>query len=146
MSVRRIFQLPLICLLIVSLLASSASAASFVWCVSADGDHSALEFAPGGDCSRDDCTRPLGGTAPSVLSPEDDDCGACLDIASSHGWNVSRTRQSDVAADLPADLAPVALTARTPLPQRILNSHRLVELPPRIPDPILHHLTIVLLV
>ena len=140
MSVQRIFQLPLICLLIVSLLAGSASAGSYVWCLSADGDHSALEFAPGGDCSGDDCT------SPSVLGSEDGDCGSCLDITSSHSWNISRSRQSDEAVAPAAKLAPLALTAWIPLPQRILNSHRLVEIPPRIPDPILHQLTIVLLV
>ena len=140
MSVRRIFQLPLIGLLIGSLLAGSASAGNYVWCFSADSDHSALEFAPGGDCSQGDCTAPL------VLGGEDDDCGSCLDITSSHGWNVSRTRQGDDAAAPAAKLAPLVLTDWIPLPQRILNSHRLIEIPPRIPDPILHHLTIVLLV
>lgn len=137
---RRIFQLPLICLLIVSLLTGSASAVNYVWCLSADGHHSAMEFAPGGDCSHDDCT------ALSILDSEDETCGSCLDITSSHGWNVSRARHGDVTVATFAELAPANRSLWVPLPQRILNSHRLIDPPPRIPDPILHHLTIVLLV
>jgi len=146
MSFRRIISQLLVCLLIPSLLASSASASNYVWCVSADGDHSVLELALAGDCSQDDCMPSTASVATPGLEADTDGCGPCLDISSSHQWNVSRCRQGDIPADLPADLSLVVLDAFNPLPERTLNPYRLVAPPPRIPDPLLHHRTIVLLI
>lgn len=143
---RRLFHIPLVCLLITGLLAGSASAGNYVWCVSADGGHSVLEFAPTGDCSQDDCIPTTDGIAAPGFEAGSDDCGPCRDISSSHQWNVSRSRQGDLPVDSPADLFLVVRDIVTPLPERILNTHRLVDPPPRIPAPILQHRTTVLLI
>lgn len=143
---RRLFHIPLVCLLIIGLLAGSASPSNYVWCVSADGDHAALEFAPTGDCSQDDCMPTTDGIATSGFETDTDDCGPCLDISSSHQWNVSRSRQGDVPIEIPVDLFLVVRDISSPLPERILNPHRLVDPPPRIPEPILQHRTTVLLI
>lgn len=145
MTIRRTFNLPLVCLLIIGLLAGSARASSYVWCVSTDGDHSVLEFAPAGDCSRDDCLPASDSVAAAALDATADDCGPCLDISSSHQWNVSRSRQVDVAAT-PLDIAPDAVTARPSLPERSLATLRLVDRPPRVPAPLMHQRTVVLLI
>ena len=146
MTFRRIIIRLLVCLLIPGLLASSASASNYVWCVSADGDHAVLEFAPTGDCSLDECIPTTDGVATPDFEADPDGCGPCLDVSSSHQWNVSRGRQGDVPVELPADLPLVVLDAFNPLPERTLNPHRLVDPPPRIPEPIVHHRTIVLLI
>lgn len=147
MSFWRVINQLLNCLLIIGLLASSASASNYVWCVSADGDHSVLEFAPSGDCSQDDCSPAAEGIAVSALEANTaDGCGPCLDVSSAHQWNVSRNRAGDFSVDLPATLPLVALDAFNSLPEQFLNTYQLVDPPPRIPDQILRHRTTVLLI
>lgn len=147
MSFRRLINQLFACLLIIGLLASSASASNYVWCVSADGDHSVLEFAPSGDCSQDDCAPATDGIAVSALEADTaDGCGPCLDVSSAHQWNVSRSRAGDLSDDLPATLPLVVLEVFNPLPERLSNPHRLLDPPPRIPEQILHHRTTVLLI
>ena len=146
MSCRRLFNLALIPLLIIGLLASSASASSYVWCVSADGDHAVVEFAPTGDCSRDDCAPATAGVAPPGVTTDAAGCGPCLDISSAHQWNVSRGRPGEVPADSPAALPLAVPDVVNPVPARVLNSCRLVDPPPRIPAAIRLHRTTVLLI
>jgi hypothetical protein len=146
MTSRRIFNLPLICLLIISLLASSTSEFGYVWCFSTDGDHSALELAQAGDCSLDNCTPTTGNLAAAALTGEADDCGTCLDISSSHQWNTSRWRQDDIPVNALADFTPCAVAPHFPLPEWSFNTHRVVDFPPRIPEPIQYHRTTVLLI
>lgn len=146
MSFRRYFRLPLVCLLIIGLLAGSASASNYVWCVSADGDHTSLEFAPTGDCSQNDCLPATGDFAIPGFEAGTNGCGPCLDISSSHQGNVSRSRQGGVSVETPAALPSVVPDAFSFRPERIFPPYRGSDLPPRIPDPILHHRTIVLLI
>jgi len=147
MSFWRVINQLLACLLIIGLLASSTGASSYVWCVSADGDHAALEFVPSGDCSQDDCAPAADGIAVSTIEADTaDGCGPCLDVSSAHQWNVSRSRAGDFSVDLPAILPLVVLDVFNPLPERLINPHRLLDPPPRIPDQILHHRTTVLLI
>lgn len=147
MSFRRPFDLILTCLLTISLLANSASMASYVWCVNADGDHSTLEFTPAGDCFQGECVPPTGHVTAATLAEKDDDCGPCLDISSSHQGNISRSRHGEFSVEVPAGtITPALMVSRLLLPESILNTPGIVAFPPRIPEPILLHRTTVLLI
>jgi hypothetical protein len=143
---RRTFHLPLVCLLIFSLLTTSASASGYIWCVSADGDHAALEFAQSGDCSLDNCVPAEDGATALALKIAADDCGPCLDISASHQWNVSRCRQNDAPLNIPADSPPVVVAACLPPAERTIPSHWLVDRNARTSGQLVHHRTIVLLI
>lgn len=145
MTLRRLLHLPLVALLAVSLLVAPATASNYVWCFSADGGHSAVELAPAGDCSLARCGSAVDAVAASTLDAEDD-CGACLDITSSHHANVSRCRQDQHPASLPAEFVPTA-TVALPLPiGHGVTARTLISFPPRAPDALRQHRTIVLLI
>ncbi|TLM66788.1 MAG: hypothetical protein FDZ69_05485 [Deltaproteobacteria bacterium] len=148
MSIRRLFQLAVVCLLITGLFAGSASAAGYVWCVGADGEHAALEFAPSGDCSGDDCASLPDGSATLAHGAEGDSCGPCQDLSAADQWHVSRSRQGEAPVAAAAVDVPVAAAVAVPLPlpERFVNSHRLIDFPPQIPAPVLHQRTTVLLI
>jgi hypothetical protein len=146
MSVRRLHHIPLLCLLIISLLISPAVMSGYVWCVTEDG-HGFLEEAIAGDCAAGNHGEAAANIASAALSSEDDDgCGPCLDISTSHHWGNSRSRQDELQVSLLVGVAPTTVVAPVLLPDRDLNNHRVVETSPRIPDPLLHHRTTVLLI
>lgn len=146
MSIRRLRHLPLLCLLIISLLISPAVMSGYVWCVTEDG-HGFLEEAIAGDCAADNHVEEAANIASAALSSaEDDGCGPCLDISTSHHLGTSRSRLDEQQASLFAGIAPTTVAAPVLLPDRDLNNHRIVVVPPRIPDPLLHHRTTVLLI
>jgi hypothetical protein len=140
---RRLHHIPLLCLLIISLLMNPAVTSDHV---STDG-HSFLEGAIAGNRVSDNHDEETANTASSALSSEKAECcGPCLGISTSHYWRNSRTRQGDLPVRLLVGTALTTVAAPVPLPERNLNPHRLVAASPRIPDPILHHRTIVLLI
>lgn len=143
MLVRRLHKLPFLCLLALGLLTSPASSLGYVWCLSADG-HAALEAAMAGDCGMDNpAPTPIDTPDPSLTV--EDDCGPCLDVSTSHQWGSPRSRQKETPVSIPAEFAPVAMAEYTFLPDRLLECLTDAA-PPRTPDPILHHRTIVLLI
>ena len=145
MLIRHLHNLPILCLLILCLLTSPVSAFGYVWCVSADG-HAVLEEAMAGDCGLDNPTPATDGNTAPALTIGADDCGPCLDISPAHQWGSPRTRQEQSPASIPAEFAPVAVVSSIPLPDRHQTSHFVATSPPRTPEPILHHRTIVLLI
>jgi hypothetical protein len=145
MFIRRLHNLPILCLLILCLLSSTASTSGYVWCVSSDG-HATLEGAVAGDCGLDNPTPATNGITSTSLSIGTDDCGPCLDVSPSHQWGSPRPRHDGCPVSVPAEFAPVAIVAYTSLPVRSQTSHPVAAPTPRTPEPILHHRTIVLLI
>lgn len=145
MIIRRLHKLPFLCLLALCLLTNPAGTFGYVWCVSADG-HAALEVATAGNCGLDNPV-PTTDANPSVsLTIETDDCGPCLDVSPSHQWGSPRSRQDQAPVSFPTEFPLLVVGMPTPPPARFLNQHRVVNLSPRTPDPILHHRTTVLLI
>lgn len=145
MSLRRLLQLPLLCVLVLSLLASPMSDLGYVWCLSADG-HASVETAVAGDC---------GGSAPARLgfdlcadssAGDDDDCGPCLDVSSAPSWGSSRSRDCDSPASLPVPSAAFAAAALPHRSARALSIGHVAEPTQRTPEAIRSHRTIVLLI
>jgi hypothetical protein len=145
MYLRRLYFLPLLSLLIISLLIGPAITSGYVWCVTLDG-HRALETVIAGDCAADSHGQSTESPADSTLTAKPGDgCGPCLDVSTSSHWGNCRSRQDKLPATLPVDFASTVVVATVPLPARHLDTHR-IDTPPRIPDPILYHRTIVLLI
>jgi hypothetical protein len=122
-----------------------AAPSGYVWCVTADG-HSALEVAIAGDCAWDGHAETTESSAHVALSADDDSCGLCLDLSTSHHWVNGRPRQDELTVSLLVNIAPAAAVAAVPVPAGDPNTHRVVDSPPRIPETILYHRTIVLLI
>jgi len=145
MVIRRLHKLSILCLLILCLLTSQASTLGYVWCVTADG-HAALEEAIAGDCGFDNPPPSTDGITSTALTIGANDCGPCLDISPSHQWGSPRTRQEEAPVSVPAEFAPVTVAAYISSPDHLQTNPFAVTPPPRIPAPILHHRTIVLLI
>lgn len=145
MPKRRLFHLPLFCLLLLSLVTSGARVSGHVWCLSTDG-HATLETALADDCSMDgDAARPSA-TPHVALEAGDEDCDHYLDISSSFEWGSPRVRDLTSQLDLPAlpAIAPAPLVASPADPA--LTAGHTPQVPPRLSEQIRHHRTIVLLI
>lgn len=146
MSFHRIIKQLLLGLLIIGLLASSASAFNHAWCVSADDEHSLLEFVPSFDCSLDDCVP----TAEDVETPGfiagTDGPGSCPDACSPPHWRSKRSRVLNAKLVLPPPAADQVVATLSLLNSRVLSRQFSSPPPPRIPDAILLHRTVVLLI
>jgi hypothetical protein len=143
--IRRLHNLPILCLLILCLLTSPSVSFGYVWCVSADG-HATLEEAVAGDCGLDNPPLAAGGTSLPSLAASGDDCGPCLDVSPSRQWGSPRGRQNETPVSIPAEFAQVAVVAQTPLPGRLQTNHFVANPILRTPETILSHRTIVLLI
>jgi hypothetical protein len=122
MLVRRLQNLPILYLLIISLLISPAVTSGYAWCVAAD-KHSFRKEVVAGNFAADS------------------------DVANmAFRWGHSDPRQGHQPASLPVGIPATGFSADVPLPERNLNSHRVVASAPRISDQILQHRTIVLLI
>jgi len=122
MFIRRLQNLPILCLLISSLLISPVITSGYAWGVTAD-NHSLRNEVGAGECASDSY---LANTA--------------------YRWGHSHPRQGHQSDSLLAGITPTAVLAHIPLSERNFNIHRVVDTSPRIPDQILHHRTIVLLI
>ena len=142
---RRLHNLPLFGLLLLSLLTSPVSTFGYVWCVTPDG-HSALEEAVAGDCSWDHHDEDKDRYAAAALTVGADSCGPCLDVPHKDQWGSSRSRQGELPVILSTNIGPIIVATQTPLPEGLLNTHRVIDPLPRTPAPILHQRTIVLLI
>ncbi len=145
MSLRRINTLLLVCLLTIGLLANLATASGYVWCVSADSEHAALEFVPAGECSRNDCLPSTDEIAATTFE-KDDGCGPCQDISSTHPWGTSRNDPRSTLVPPANNFIPSSATTGTFLAEPFLDTHHLAASPPRLADAIRHHRTTVLLI
>ena len=142
----RLHSLPLLWLLILCVLTSPSSTIGYVWCVSADG-HIVLEAAVAGDCAAESrSAHPENTTNPAPAFEDADGCGPCLDISASHSWGTARPCQDDLQTSLLASFVPANGVTAALLPERTLNTHFIVDTTPRIPAPILHHRSTVLLI
>ena len=143
--IRRLHNLPVLCVLVISLLTSPVSALGYVWCFNADG-YAALEAAMAGDCSTETPSLGLDGIATPSLTAGEDDCGPCLDVSPSHQYSTPNGRDDETLLLSLADSAPAVVAVNLPLPERSLNKKLFTDPPPRTPDLILHHRTTVLLI
>jgi hypothetical protein len=146
MSFRRIVNQLLACLLIIGFLASSASAFNHAWCVSANGEHSILEFAPTGDCSQGDCPPTAEDSATPGFKADRDGFGPCLDVSSPPHWRSKRSRVLSAKLVLPPPAADQVVATLSLANSRVLSGQFPSPPPPRIPDAILLHRTVVLLI
>ena len=121
MFIRCLQNLPILNLLMISLLISPAVTSGYVWCVATD-KHSFRKEAAVGDFASDNYVANM-----------------------AFRWGHSDPRQGHQPASLPVGI-PATVSADVPLPERNLNSHRVVASAPRISDQILQHRTIVLLI
>jgi len=145
MSIRRLLQPPLLCVLILSLLVSPVSALGYVWCLSADG-HASVETAVAGDCGGSAPTRFAHDLCADPPAGGDGDCGPCLDISSAPSWGSSRSRDSGSPASIPVASAAFAAAALPPLSARALSIGHVAEPTLRTAEAIRSHRTIVLLI
>jgi hypothetical protein len=122
MFIRRLQNLPILYLLIISLLINPAVTLGYAWGVLADS-HSLRNEAIAGDCAWDNYVK-----------------------SATYCLGNSQPRQVHQPGSLLACITPPTAVAQVPLPERNLNTHRVVSPSPRTPDQILHHRTIVLLI
>jgi hypothetical protein len=122
MFIRRLQNLPILTLLIISLLISPTVTSGYAWCVAAD-KHGFREESVASDFTSDHCVANM-----------------------AYRWGQSDPRKGHQPDSLLANISPTTASTHFPLPERNLNRHRIVDTPPRISDQILHHRTIVLLI
>jgi len=122
MFTRRLQNLPILYLLIISLLISPAVTSGYAWCVATD-KHSFWKEAVVGDFASDNYVANM-----------------------AFRWGQSDPRQGHQPASLLASISSTTLLSHFPLPERNLNIHRIVDSSPRTSNQILHHRTIVLLI
>lgn len=122
MFIRRLQNLPILCLLIISLLISQAVTSGYAWGATAD-NHSLRKEAVAGACASDNY---VANTA--------------------YRWGHSHPRQGHQSDSLLADITPTTVLVHIPLPECNFNIFRVVDTSPRISDHILRHRTIVLLI
>lgn len=122
MLIRRLRNLPILYLLIISLLINPAVASGYALGVAADS-HSLRNETIAGDYAAD------------------------YDVENAaYRWGNSHPRQSYQLGSLLANSPLPTGLAQVPLLECNLNTPRLINPSPRIPDQILHHRTIVLLI
>jgi len=122
MFIQRLRDLPILSLLIISLLITPAATSGYAQGVAAD-DRSLRNEVIAGDCASDKFIE----NAP-------------------YRWGKFPPRPGQQPGSLPASFLATTVAAQLPLPEHQLNSHRIINPTPRIPDLILHHRTIVLLI
>jgi hypothetical protein len=122
MFIRRLQNLSILNLLIISLLINPVVTSGYGWCVAAD-NHSLQEEAIARDCASDNYVE-----------------------NAAYRWGNFSPRQGNQPGSLLASILPTTAIAPVPSPERNLNTLRVVDTSPRIPDQILHHRTIVLLI
>jgi hypothetical protein len=122
MFIRRLQNLPILYLLIISLLVNLAVTSGYAWGVDAD-KHSFRKETIAGDCASDNYLE-----------------------NAAYRWGNSHSRQGHHPGSLLASITPTTVVAPIPLPERDLITHQVVDTYPRTPDQILHHRTIVLLI
>lgn len=146
MFFRRIINQLLVCLLVIGLLNNSASALNHACSVSADGEHSILEFAPSFDCSQDDCVP----TAEDVVTPGfkagTDGFGSCPDACSPPHWRSKRSRVLNAKLVLPPPAVDQAVATLSLVNSWVLSGQFPSPPSPRIPDAIRFQRTVVLLI
>ena len=122
MFIRRLQNLPILYLLIISLLINSAVTSGYVWGIAADKS-SCRQEAISAHYASDNYVE-----------------------NAAYRWGDPRTRQGHQPGSLLAGITPTTVVVPVPPVERHLNTHRIVTSPPRTPDHILHHRTIVLLI
>jgi hypothetical protein len=136
-------HLPLLCLLVLSLLAGQTSAFGYVWCIGADG-HTRIEGATNGACgeAEDTCPPAPGDLRPS-LSSADEHCGPCLDLPPAGDTLQNRSRPSH---DFDVLLLPPAIAQAPagPVFIRTLTANLIPDPPPRPHETLLALRTVVL--
>jgi len=150
MRIRRLHNIPFLCLLILSLLTSSASSFGYVWCISQTGQ-ATLETALAGACSLDLPTRPVGDIPFIARNAETNDCdpypcGPCHDISNTLRLGSASDHGTETAIYIPAAHTSVIVATPLSLPDRFLTSRLDADPAPRTPDSIRYNRTIVLLI
>ena len=132
-------------LLLFALLPIGSNAETVVFCLGADG-HAEVETVLAGACGAD-CAAPAPvEVLPPAMKNDDDGCGPCLDISSSHQWGAPRTFDDSIHIDLPLILPQAAVAIANDAVLQPINNGLIVEPSARIPESILLHRTTVLLI
>ena len=138
---RRLPRLPLLVVLAFCLVTTSLVNPGFAWCFDGNGQ---AEFTPvnAGDCCIETASPPV------VVQPAQACCGdtSCLDVSAHPHWRSQRNRVLTAMLVLPPLAAdqiavPLALVA-----SRVPSGQFPSPSPPRIPETILLHRTVVLLI
>lgn len=140
---RHIPRLPVFLLVLLSLFSGLTGATSHAQCL-ADSTPEAVGTTDSGDCSAEGTEAPV--SAAASVYPPSEECGPCFALSLNQAWRAPRTRSLAAKIVLP-QLAPPPLVAAFSAPFLKTVVHRLKpDLPPRTPEPIRLHRTIVLLV
>lgn len=146
MRIHRLHQLPLLGVLLLCLLVNPARAYAYVWCFGSDG-HAALEEATrSGMCGMEAPVASAGSFFECTRETGDGNCGPCLDITSSSPWGSTRSRDKGLSAGSPVPQSPAVVNVPVPPVERFLTNRLFPDPSPRVPQPILHHRTVVLLI
>ena len=143
-SMRSLLRLPLLCTLLLCLLAIQGG---YTWCIGADGHNhakSTLSLAK-------ECCDPHQAAASDQQGQEPGFSasahGQCLHIAITSQWSTASSRDSqpldETAATIPSSSS---LTSSLQLPVPCLTNGLIPEPSPRIAEPLLYHRTVVLLI
>lgn len=122
MLIRRLQNLPILYLLIITLLINSAVTSGYAWGIAAD-KNSYRQEAVAANYACDNYVK-----------------------NAAYRWGDTRTRQGHQPSSLLASIATPAVVVPAPPLARNLNTHLIGNSSPRTPDHILHHRTIVLLI
>jgi hypothetical protein len=146
MRIHRLHHLPSLCVLLFCLLVNPARAYDYVWCFGSGG-HTALEEATqNGMCDKEAPVAPGCGFIECARETGARNCGPCLDITSSSPWGSTRSRDKGLSAGSPVLQLPVVVNVPTPSADHFLTDGHFPDSSPHIPQKILHHRTVVLLI
>lgn len=146
MPTRRLYHLPLLCVLFLCLLASPGGALGFVWCLGADGhNHAKAMTGPGGECCQphqpahpDECDSGL-----AAAASEHDQC---LHISANGQLGRGSSRDHHSFDATPATTRVAAQISLPPLLEQYLSNGLTPENSLRVSETLLYHRTIVLLI
>ncbi|MCM2265528.1 MAG: hypothetical protein NDI73_10105 [Desulfuromonadales bacterium] len=143
---RHLPRLPLL-LLALCLLSAPASSGSYVWCLGNDGE-AAFKIPRADDCCPEDAPVQETTVSPSTSLCVQGMCAdsQCLDLSSHPHWRSPRSRSFIAKSILPPPAPLLALASVTAPLSPPLSGHLNLSASPRIPEPILLHRTIVLLI
>lgn len=146
MLIRRPLHFPLLCALLLCLLASPGGVFGFIWCIGTDGhSHASLRTGPGENCGDPQRALPDDDHGDSGISGGTNPSGNCLHVAITGQIGPAGGRDHLPLDEAPATNSPAALSLSPCICQETAAGHIPGALP-RIAASILQHRTIVLLI
>ena len=142
---QQILRLPLLIALTLGLLAGPIASNGYVWCVAADGQARLMTEDANG-CCPDSAVSPT--FRPPVVACETmaTQCSPCFDVPVHSHWSSTRSRITNTQPVMFPPVPRFVAAGSTVGDARELPDGLSPEPSPRVPELILHHRTIVLLV